>query len=318
MRYIEHSRNHLSAWTVVLTLTTGCGQSILETELATPDVAEKTTVSTIKNTMDKKTDAVIEQTLEIPGEQNVRLNAFLFPSSDKIAAQPNAETILYGKRLIENTHIELPNTVTANINCTNCHLNAGTVPNAMPFVGVDDRYPKYRDRSGKEDNLAQRINGCFQRSMNGTALTEDAPEMLAMIAYMEWISSDVVDGNHVDGVGLTKLTPLTPDVDNGKLLYQAKCQFCHQADGTGLATPDGTRLYPPLWGEFAYNLGAGMARLHTAAAFIKWNMPFGQGGSLSDQEAYDIAAYFSTQERPDFTYKTKDWPKGGKPDDARY
>ncbi len=315
MKHLSRSHPYFSVWMLVSTFSAGCGQSILESELAKPDPIENVAEETIGETTAQIVKGEQEST---KSPSVVNPNAFQFPSSDKIADQPNAEAIVYGKKLIENTHIELPNNVVAKMNCTNCHLNAGTVPNAMPFVGVDDRYPKYRARSGKEDNLAERINGCFQRSMNGTPLSEDAPEMLAMIAYMEWLSSEVDDGKLVEGVGLSKLDPLTPDVDNGKLLYQAKCQMCHQADGAGLATPDGTRLYPPLWGDDSYNLGAGMARLHTAAAFIKWNMPFGQGGSLSDQEAYDIAAYFSTQDRPDFTHKTKDWPNGGKPDDARY
>ncbi len=58
--------------------------------------------------------------------------------------------------------------------------------------------------------------------------------------------------------------------------------------------------------------------MSNAAAFIKSNMPLGRGGSLSDQDAYDIAAYFTRQPRPDFADKAKDWPKGGKPADARY
>ncbi len=315
MKNLVLSRTPFVAWVLVGTLVTGCGQSILEAELAKSDPTD----NAVDKPMEKDAGLTV-QTVQADkvSTPTVNPNAFQFPSSAEIANQPNAETILYGKKLIEHTHIELPNNVTAKINCTNCHLNAGTVPNAMPFVGVDDRYPKYRARSGKEDNLAERINGCFQRSMNGIVLSEDAPEMVAMIAYMEWLSSEVEDGKLVEEAGLSKLEPLTPDVDNGKLLYQAKCQMCHQADGAGLATPDGTRLYPPLWGGDSYNVGAGMARLHTAAAFIKWNMPFGQGGSLSDQEAYDIAAYFSTQERPDFAHKNTDWPKGGKPDDARY
>lgn len=85
------------------------------------------------------------------------------------------------------------------------------------------------------------------------------------------------------------------------------------------------RVYPPLWGDQSFNIGAGMARTYTAAAFVKRNMPIGfheqfplgQGG-LSDQEAVDVAAYFSGQPRPDFPDKVKDWPNGGKPLDARY
>jgi thiosulfate dehydrogenase len=67
-------------------------------------------------------------------------------------------------------------------------------------------------------------------------------------------------------------------------------------------------------------------RTLTAAAFIKQNMPMGhntqfplgQGGSLGDQEALDVAEYFAHMARPDFVGKEKDWPNGGKPKDARY
>ena len=47
-------------------------------------------------------------------------------------------------------------------------------------------------------------------------------------------------------------------------------------------------------------------------------MPLGQGGSLSNDEAWDVAAYFTTQARPDFKKKINDWLKGDKPSDARY
>jgi thiosulfate dehydrogenase len=77
-------------------------------------------------------------------------------------------------------------------------------------------------------------------------------------------------------------------------------------------------MFPALWGPRSFNIGAGMARLNTAAAFIKSSMPLGQGGSLTNQEAYDIAAYFTQQPRPDFKKKSQDWPKGDKPPDARY
>ena len=84
-------------------------------------------------------------------------------------------------------------------------------------------------------------------------------------------------------------------------------------------------MFPPLWGDESFNIGAGMARTYTAAAFVKRNMPIGfhqkfplgQGG-LSDQDAVDVAEYFSHQPRPDFADKAGDWPKGGKPADARY
>lgn len=82
--------------------------------------------------------------------------------------------------------------------------------------------------------------------------------------------------------------------------------------------PDSAYFIPALGGERTFNLGAGMARLDTAAAFIRRNMPMRQPGTLTDQEAYDIADYFIHLPRPDFARKHRDWPKGGKPPDARY
>ena len=108
------------------------------------------------------------------------------------------------------------------------------------------------------------------------------------------------------------------------------CSDCHRSDGAGVKG-----LFPPLAGNprLADLLAApnadqvirGRARTYTAAAFFKRNMPIGfhekfplgQGG-LSDQEAVDVAAYFSGQPRPDFPDKVKDWPNGGKPVDAHY
>jgi thiosulfate dehydrogenase len=72
-----------------------------------------------------------------------------------------------------------------------------------------------------------------------------------------------------------------------------------------------------LWGAQSFNVGAGMARVSVAAAFVQAKMPLGNAGSLTDQESIDLASYFTAQPRPDFGAKSKDWPKGGRPADAR-
>ncbi len=41
-----------------------------------------------------------------------------------------------------------------------------------------------------------------------------------------------------------------------------------------------------------------MHRVNTAATFIKDNMPLGQGGTLTDQQAWDIALFMDSHERP--------------------
>jgi thiosulfate dehydrogenase len=61
-----------------------------------------------------------------------------------------------------------------------------------------------------------------------------------------------------------------------------------------------------------------MARQSKAASFIWHNMPFGMGRTLTPQEAYDVAAYVTSQPRPDSPGKEGDWPGGSAPADVPY
>jgi len=101
-------------------------------------------------------------------------------------------------------------------------------------------------------------------------------------------------------------------------IYAEKCALCHGKDGEGTYNEKGETVFPPLWGPRSFNIGAGMARVNTAAAFVKANMPLGQDNTLTDQEAFDVAEFFTHQPRPDFAGKENDWPHGDKPKDARY
>ena len=162
--------------------------------------------------------------------------------------------------------------------------------------------------------------------MNGKPLPVDGPDMKAMVAYFDWMQGSTKPEDKVAGRGVGKVDQsLVPNLDNGKEIYTARCAVCHGDNGEGLKDAAGRTVYPPLWGPRSFNIGAGMARTYTAAAFVKRNMPIashnkfplGQG-ELSDQEAVDVAAYFTQMERPDFPGKVKDWPKDPKPKDARY
>lgn len=252
---------------------------------------------------------------------NFRRNQLLNPSQvfaqQAVALQSERPRSLadQGLAYLTKTSQLLPKYVGAKINCTNCHMNGGQTPHAGPWINVSKRYPKYRNRTAKQVTLTERVNDCFERSMNGKALPEDHSVMNAILAYMNSLETS----DEVKGVGVTKLVlQRDPDLRHGEQVYQAKCVQCHQKSGQGMILEDGTIVYPPLWGDKSFNIGAGMARLHTAAGFVKHNMPLGQGGSLSDDEAWDVAFYFSQQNRPDFAEKSKDWPKGNKPKDARY
>lgn len=239
------------------------------------------------------------------------------PPESSIPANEQGKAIRWGKVLLTETKQRLPKNVGNGLNCSNCHLQAGTVAYASPWVGIWGVFPEYRSRSGKLISLQERINDCFERSMNGKALDVSSDEMNSILAYMRWLSTGVPTGTSIAGRGFGPVNQkLIPDSVSGKRIYQEKCVVCHTATGTGVKSANGY-AFPPLWGSESFNDGAGMARTYTAAAFIKHNMPLGQGGTLSDQDAIDVAEYMTHQNRPIFTDKTKDWPKGDKPKDAR-
>ncbi len=238
---------------------------------------------------------------------------FAPPSPETIPGSRLGEQIRLGYEIVVNTQEYAKSYVGNRLNCTNCHLDAGLNPNAAPFVGLAAVYPEYRARNARVNTIADRVNECFERSLNGRALPPDSSKLQAVVAYITWLSHGVPQGATLPWRGLQRIgSPRPPDPVNGKALFANKCAFCHGSDGQG------TMAAPPVWGPQSYNIAAGMARVTVAAAFIKSNMPRGWGWSLSDSDAYDVAAYVNSQPRPDFPGKANDWPKGGKPADSPY
>tara|TARA_B100000508_G_C11465884_1_gene282556 strand:+ start:45525 stop:46574 length:1050 start_codon:yes stop_codon:yes gene_type:complete len=228
------------------------------------------------------------------------------------------EKVEYGKELITHTSKYLgPNGSVAKIsnglNCQNCHLEAGTKVYGNNYGSVASLYPKFRPRSGGEVDIPARINGCFERSMNGTPLDRDSKEMEAMVTYMKYIGSNVPKGEKATGSGLKDLTFLdrAASPEKGKIVYQAKCASCHMEDGQGVLNMDSLEyMYPPLWGEHSFNDGAGLSRITKMAKYVKYNMPFGvshDAPQLTDEEAWDVSAYINAQPRPHLE-TPNDWP----------
>ncbi|MFH0935155.1 MAG: c-type cytochrome [Pseudomonadota bacterium] len=240
------------------------------------------------------------------------------PAESTIPAGPEGDAIKLGKLLVSDTRKQLPNNVGNGLNCTSCHLGSGTVAYAGPYVGLWGMFPEYRSRGANINSLQDRINDCFQRSMNGKALAYNAKEMNAMLMYMRWLSTGVPTGTPVTGRGMGKVnTALKPNVVHGKAIYTQKCSSCHGANGDGLKNATGGYTFPPVWGNDSFNIGAGMARTYTAAAFIQHNMPLGQGNTLSEQDAIDVAEFVTHQPRPPYAPAKNDYAKGSKPKDAR-
>jgi thiosulfate dehydrogenase len=212
-----------------------------------------------------------------------------------------------------------------NLTCQNCHLKAGTQPYAMPLTGVWGQFPQYRGREGEVGTLEERINGCMERSMNGRALPLASREMKAFLAFTKWASTGIPDGAKLNGAGAlnVKEPGRAADLGHGRQVFVQVCATCHGADGLGqrAATGNGYR-FPPLWGPDSYNNGAGMARILSAAAFIKHNMPLGTTYAapvLSDQDAYDVAGFINSTERPQRANLDRDFPNRlQKPVDTAY
>lgn len=242
------------------------------------------------------------------------------PDIATLDGNQNKEIILYGKDLIAHTSEYFgPNgkifkASTNGMNCQNCHLDAGTKVFGNNYGAVASTYPKYRARSGSMENIQKRINDCFDRSLNGKTLDTSSNEMRAIVAYIKWLGKDVQKGKKPEGSGFKDIAFLdrAADPENGKSIYIQKCQSCHQQNGEGLMNGDKTAYtYPPLWGKYSYNNGAGLYRLSNFAKFVKYNMPMGvshNDARLTDEEAWDVAAFVNSQPRPDKNIK-KDWPK---------
>jgi thiosulfate dehydrogenase len=242
------------------------------------------------------------------------------PPDSAMPSGPFGDAVRLGRAIVVDTQLSSAKPYLGNgLNCVNCHLGAGRQAYAAPFVGLTGLFPEYRSRTGRVETLTERLNDCFRRSMNGRPLPADSREMTALLAYIRWLSFGVPTGIAVDGRGFVDLpAPARTDPARGKALFAAKCAACHGANGQGARTPGEGYVVPPLWGPASFNDGAGMARLTVAASFIMTKMPLGKGGSLSADEAYDIAAFVTRQPRPAFGAKKKDWPKGEKPADVPY
>jgi len=271
------------------------------------------------------TGASIASSSASPAEK-ITDNFWHAPSTDEISDPKQKELVLYGKELIAHTAKYLgPKGTVAQIsnglNCQNCHLEAGTKVFGNNYGSVASTYPKFRARSGAEEDIFKRINDCFERSLNGKALAKNSKEMQALSAYITFIGSKVEKGKKAEGSGLKELAFLdrAANPENGKSIYAAKCQSCHQPNGEGSLLADGSEYsFPPLWGKNSYNDGAGLYRLSNFARYVKYNMPMGashESPMLSDEEAWDVAAFVNSQNRPHLN-TPKDWPdKSKKPID---
>ena len=248
--------------------------------------------------------------------------------------------IIRGFNLFMNTSKLARKLAGGTMSCNNCHPNGGQREMAMPLVGVGSVFPEYNKRAARVFTLEDRIVGCFLRSINatgrttrdatlkheneltGATLTPESGEVQSLAEYIRWLSSDRagVKGlpwrgqNTIPAAALIPVVQLSPK--RGKKLYAEKCSACHADGGQGVDICD--KRAGPLWGTNSWNDGAGAARTYTLAGIIRYWMPYLDPGSLTDEEAQQIAAYITAKTRPGFPFKEKDYLKEKIPVDAVY
>lgn len=227
---------------------------------------------------------------------------------------PFGEKVRQGAAIFNhtNTHTVSGKYVGNEQVCSGCHLDAGRLANSAPMWAAWISYPAYRRKTKTVNTFIERIQGCFKYSMNAQGSkakhppAADSDTVISLISYAYWLSTDAPTGDSlIAGRGYPKVpeTDLGFDPVRGKVVYEEHCAVCHGADGEGLSA-QGEVVFPALWGADSYNWGAGMHKVNTAAAYIKWNMPLGMANPvqmsavLSDQEAWDVAAFVNSHERP--------------------
>lgn len=243
------------------------------------------------------------------GELSIPTDAdgfFAPPLEDEIPKKQNGDAVRRGREIFLNPGTNAWQYVGNSLACANCHLDAGRRPNAAPMWAAAVKYPTYRGKNKKINNMEDRIKGCFTYSMNATGgpaggpPPEGDPIYRDLESYFHWLATGAPDGVKLPGAGYPKLDKPKKGYEpsRGKIVFEAKCVICHGENGQGRQDTTGRYAFPPLWGPGSYNWGAGMHRVNTAAGFIYANMPLGMPYSLTKQEAWDVAAFVNSHERP--------------------
>jgi len=225
--------------------------------------------------------------------------AFNAPSAADAPNDAFGDAVRLGEQLITDTAAHAPQYVGNGLKCSNCHLDAGRKAGAAPLWAAFVNFPAFRAKNGEINTFQKRVQDCFLYSLNGTPPPLGSRELIAIESYAAFMARGLPSGMSPPGRGFPEINapPKAPDDRRGSEVFAQKCSACHGANGAGQKIAGGP-VYPPLWGPQSYNWGAGMARIDKAAAFIRANMPQGSEGSLTVQEAWDVAHYIDGKTRP--------------------
>ena len=242
----------------------------------------------MKNTKIFLVLAAIAAVMTLGAESQLKFN----PPKLSEAPKELQPLVQRGYNIIHETHKYAPDHVGNELDCTNCHFDAGMMKDTLSLVGVAAVFPKYHPVVKKVVDLPKLTNMCFVRYLNADPLPEDSNDMIAILTYYQWISKGIPVYADVPWL---KFEPVKsehkPNSQNGSKVF-AQCTPCHGNNGQGLPG-DG----PALWGNGAFPEGPGMGTEDILAAFIHRFMPEGYA-NLSMDQAIDVAAYILSFPRP--------------------
>ncbi|MFO6379244.1 c-type cytochrome, partial [Pseudomonas aeruginosa] len=105
------------------------------------------------------------------------LDPFQPPAESSLPDNAFGEIVRQGQALFVETRKNAPHLVGNQLNCVNCHLEQGRRANSAPQWAAYPVYPAFRAKNNKVNTFAERLQGCFQFSMNGKVPAADSPEI---------------------------------------------------------------------------------------------------------------------------------------------
>lgn len=162
------------------------------------------------------TSSLPDRQAQLPSSPKLEGQEYLIPRPlDSIPQGAFGDKVRLGYQLFVNTQQLRGKYVGNELNCVNCHMDAGRKPNASPIWGAFFAYPAYRKKNDKVNSFEERIQGCFTYSMNGKAPPSGSPELVAMSAYAYWLGM----GGLMDQYGVAGEVP---QLDDAELLKGGK------------------------------------------------------------------------------------------------
>ena len=184
----------------------------------------------------------------------------------------------------------------ADMSCRRCHLARGTTQGGS-FVGIYGRFPQWNKRAQRVIALQDRIAECFLYSMNGKApgLQQQSDGRRRSLYRLAFARNAVGAEEPAADRYIEPLPSASPDPLRGA------GDLCAQSVRPAIRpTAAASRGVIRRCGAALVQLGAGMAHIDRMTGFVRYNMPQNAPGTLSLEQAYDVAAFVLGHPRPRF------------------